>query len=82
MPEKNFNMKTKTIESGKKSVKKSATGKPTIKKQAINKKYQPSEDEIRELAEIIFYQRIERGESGTAEEDWLEAEEYLIYSKE
>lgn len=75
-------MKTKTTESGKKAVKKSATGKPLKKKQAINKKYEPAEDEIRELAEIVYYQRIERGESGTAEEDWLEAEEYLIYSKE
>jgi hypothetical protein len=75
-------MKTKTTESGKKSVKKSATGKPTKKKQAIDKKYEPSEEEIRELAETIFYQRIERGEYGTAEEDWLKAKEYLIYSKE
>lgn len=75
-------MKPKTTESVKKSVKKSAKGKPTKKEQVINKKYEPSEDEIRELAEIIFYQRVERGESGTAEEDWLEAEEYLIYSKQ
>jgi hypothetical protein len=75
-------MKTNTIESGKKSVKKSATGKPAKKKQAINKKYEPSEGEIRELAEIIFHQRMERGEYGTAEEDWLRAEEYLCYSEE
>lgn len=75
-------MKTKTTESGKKTVKKSATGKPIKKKQAIDIKYEPSEEEIRELAEIIFHQRIERGEYGTAEEDWLKAEEYLSYSEE
>jgi len=75
-------MKPKTTESGKRSVKKSAAGKTDKKKQEISKKYEPSEEEIRALAEIIFYQRIERGEYGTAEEDWLKAEEYLIYSKE
>jgi len=71
-------MKTKTTESGKKS----ATGKPIKKRQAKEIKYELPEEEIRELAEILYHQRIERGEYGTAEEDWLKAEEYLIYSKE
>jgi len=36
----------------------------------------PSEEEIRELAEVMYHQRIDRGEHGTAEKDWLEAEEF------
>ena len=42
----------------------------------------PGEVEIRELAKILYHQRIERGEYGTAEEDWLKAEDYLSYSEE
>jgi hypothetical protein len=37
----------------------------------------PGEEEIREKAEEIYYQRMERGEYGTAEEDWFNAVEYL-----
>jgi hypothetical protein len=37
----------------------------------------PSEEVIREKAEEIYCQRIDRGEHGTAEEDWLNAVEYL-----
>lgn len=37
----------------------------------------PGEVEIREKAEEIYYQRIERGEYGTPEEDWFRAKEYL-----
>jgi hypothetical protein len=70
-------MKTKPT----KSVKKSTTGRTANKKEPVNKKYEPSEEEIRELAEIIFHQRIDRGEFGTAEEDWLKAEEYLSYQE-
>ena len=43
----------------------------------ISGKYKPSEEAVRELAEILFHQRIERGETGTQEEDWFQAEEYL-----
>ena len=37
----------------------------------------PGEEEIREKARDIYEQRIERGEYGTAEKDWYEAEAYL-----
>ena len=37
----------------------------------------PGEEAIREKAEEIYYQRINRGEYGTAEDDWRKAEEYL-----
>lgn len=37
----------------------------------------PDEEEIREKATEIYYQRIERGEQGTPENDWYEAEKYL-----
>jgi hypothetical protein len=35
------------------------------------------EEKIREKARDIYYQRIERGENGTPEDDWLEAEASL-----
>lgn len=42
-----------------------------------DKIHEPTESEIRELAEIIYHERILRGEHGTAEEDWLKAESDL-----
>ena len=36
-----------------------------------------SEEEIREKAREIYYERIARGEHGTPESDWHEAEELL-----
>jgi hypothetical protein len=41
----------------------------------------PDEHEIRERAMEIYHQRIERGEHGTAESDWLEAEATLSVSE-
>jgi hypothetical protein len=50
------------------------------KNQSLTDKfYKPSENEIRELAELIYNQRVDRGEHGTAEEDWLQAEHYLTF---
>lgn len=37
----------------------------------------PSEEEIREKAKEIYLQRINRGENGTAIDDWHKAEELL-----
>jgi len=37
----------------------------------------PGEEDIRNLAEVLYHQRIVHGEPGTAEEDWLQAENYL-----
>ncbi len=38
---------------------------------------EPTEEEIREKALEIFYQRTDRGEEGTALNDWLLAEAWL-----
>ncbi len=38
---------------------------------------EPTEEEIREKALEIYYQRTNRGEEGTALNDWLMAEEWL-----
>jgi len=38
---------------------------------------EPTEEEIREKALEIYYQRTNRGEEGTAINDWLLAEEWL-----
>ena len=38
----------------------------------------PSEEEIREKAKEIYLQRIDRGEYGTAIDDWHKAEELLM----
>jgi len=37
----------------------------------------PVEEDIRNLAEVLYHQRIINGEAGSAEEDWLQAENYL-----
>ena len=41
-----------------------------------------SHNEIKEKANEIYLQRIERGESGTAENDWIEAEKFLLESED
>jgi hypothetical protein len=46
-----------------------------VKKAVENQK--PSEEQIRQKAEEIYYQRTERGESGSALTDWLAAEAML-----
>jgi len=40
-------------------------------------KYEPDEYDIRELAETLYLNRLDTGEPGTAEDDWLRAEAYL-----
>ena len=46
-------------------------------KTGISTKPEPTVEDIRNKASEIYYQRIERGEYGTAEKDWAEAEKYL-----
>ena len=41
------------------------------------KNHIPSEEEIRNLAEILYQHRIDSGEPGSATDDWLKAESYL-----
>jgi hypothetical protein len=66
--------KTKTVSKPKKT---SDATKTVKKKKTDTVKYVPTEDEIREKAREIYYERISRGEHGTAEDDWKEAEELL-----
>jgi intergrase/recombinase len=66
--------KTKTVSKPKKT---SDTAKTVKKKKVTAGKYIPTEDEIREKAREIYYERIARGEHGTSEGDWREAEELL-----
>jgi hypothetical protein len=48
-----------------------------------NKENMPgfSQDEIREKANDLYLQRIDRGEDGTPEDDWIEAERFLSNSE-
>jgi hypothetical protein len=66
--------KVKTV---RKPGKTSGIAKTAKQKKASVAKYVPGEDEIREKAREIYYERIARGEHGTPEGDWKEAEELL-----
>ena len=66
--------KEKTVSKPKKT---SAAGKTVKKKKVTTGKIVPGEDQIREKAREIYYERISRGEHGTPEGDWREAEELL-----
>jgi hypothetical protein len=58
--------------------KKTTEGRKTVKRLKVTaNKTVPSDEEIREKAREIYYERIARGEHGTAESDWKEAEELL-----
>jgi RAB protein geranylgeranyltransferase component A len=66
--------KEKTVSKPKKT---SVAGKTVKKKKVTTGKIVPSEDQIREKAREIYNERISRGEHGTPEGDWHEAEELL-----
>jgi hypothetical protein len=66
--------KTKTVSKPKKTA---STAKTVTSKKGSTEKYVPTEDEIREKAREIYYERIARGEHGSAEADWKEAEAIL-----
>ena len=66
--------KAKVINNPKKP---SKSGEAVKNKKVTTRKSQPSETEIREKAMEIYYERIARGEHGTPEGDWHEAEEIL-----
>jgi hypothetical protein len=70
-------MKTNKATTVGKTKKTSDAGKTIKKKKVTTGKYVPSEEEIREKAREIYYERISRGEHGTPEGDWREAEELL-----
>jgi hypothetical protein len=70
-------MATKT---DRKQEKNSSTRRKKVTPGVIEvKNYSPSEEEIRELAEILYHQRIDRGEPGSDLDDWFVAESYLRY---
>jgi hypothetical protein len=66
--------KAKTVSKPKKTADAGITLK---KKKVTTSKNVPGEEEIREKAREIYYERIARGEHGTPESDWREAEELL-----
>jgi hypothetical protein len=55
----------------------SVASKAVKSKKVSSSKSEPSEEEIRNKAREIYYERIARGEHGTPENDWLEAERLL-----
>ena len=58
--------------------KKNDEGKDSVKsKKIIVVNSGTTEEDIREKANEIYLHRVERGEEGTAETDWLEAEKYF-----
>lgn len=72
-------MKTTKSKTGRET-KKTVEPKPKTKTQTPSVKNMPGEDEIREKAREIYFERIARGEHGTPEDDWREAEELLMGS--
>lgn len=70
-------MKTTKAKTASKPKKVTASGTGLKKKTAASAAYVPKEEEIREKAREIYYERIARGEHGTPEDDWREAEELL-----
>ena len=48
--------------------------KPAESKISVENKPTRTHEEIREKANELYLQRIERGEHGTAEQDWINAE--------
>lgn len=67
-------VKTKSVSQPKKATSAVKTPKP---RKTSSVKYVPSEEEIRLKAREIYFERISRGEHGTPEDDWREAEELL-----
>ncbi len=66
--------KEKVTGKAKKPAAKSTAPKNPV---ASKRKAGPTEDEIREKAREIYYERMARGEHGTPEDDWHEAESIL-----
>ena len=75
-------MKTSKGNIPTKPKKTSEAGKTVKSKKVSVSRSEPSDEEIRSKAREIYYERISRGEHGTAESDWHEAKELLSGSKE
>ena len=72
----------KTSKATAKSGKPSMHKKSSVSKKKSNVKTGPTEEEIRNKAGEIFYERMARGEHGDEMQDWLEAEKILRDSLE
>lgn len=70
-------MKTSKTKAISKPIKTTKVGKAVKGKEVPSSRSLLSEEEIREKAREIYYERIARGEQGTAENDWIEAEQIL-----
>jgi hypothetical protein len=70
-------MKTSKAKTVTKPKKTSEAGVPVKRKKVSVSKSLPGEEEIREKAKEIYNERIARGEHGSPESDWLEAEKLL-----
>ncbi len=78
----NYTIKSSTMKTTKEKVvsktKKTATKSAAPKRTKVTAtRTGPSEEQIREKAREIYYERIARGEHGTPENDWHEAEQIL-----
>lgn len=69
----------KTITS--KTRKPAAPKKTTTARKPAAKKTSISEEDIRRKAEEIYYERVARGDHGSPEEDWVQAEKLLKAGK-
>jgi hypothetical protein len=74
-------MNMKKTNSIRKKDKSSKKREITNANETSTRRSKPSEDEIRERANDIYLQRLERGEHGTPEGDWHEAELDLMDSE-
>lgn len=70
-------MKTSKVKEISKSIKTSKAGGTAKSKKSTTSKYMPNEEEIRKKANEIYLRRINRGEHGTALDDWYKAEAAL-----
>jgi hypothetical protein len=80
-------MKTTKAKTTSKPKKTTNAGKAVKKKEVTTRKkvsavaYVPTEDEIRQKANEVYFQRIARGEGGNPLDDWNKAIELLKDSK-
>ena len=76
----NEKMKASESMSGIKPKKSFGTAKTVKSKKVTVGKLSPSDEEISKKAYEIYHQRIGRGESGTAQDDWQNATDLLLNS--
>jgi hypothetical protein len=72
----------KTFKESSKPIKTNKVTKPAEIKINIQIKPEYTQEEISQKANELYLQRIERGEHGTAEQDWINAEKALEESED